>query len=447
MPKGWSIVHLADVVQHDAPIIYGILQPGPNVPDGVPYVRPTEIDEGTIDLKGLRRTSLTIAGRYKRARLETDDVLLSIVGTIGKVAIVPPELSGGNITQSSCRLRPDTRIIAARFLSAFLLAPQALRQFGEMSLGTAVPRLNLEDVRKINFPLPPPAEQRRIVAKLKALTGRTARARADLDRVGVLAERQRQALLSWAFRGSLSKGLPVHGPEWRHLRVDEFADVGTGSTPKRGLARFYDGGTIPWITSSAVNSDVVNEAEQFITETALKETNCKLFAPGALLVAMYGEGQTRGKVAKLGISAATNQALAAISVRSDAPVESDFLLWFLRANYLELRSQAAGGVQPNLSLGIIKAIEVPIPPRSEQREIIRRIETAFAEIDRLAAEATAARRLLDRLDQAILAKAFRGELVPQDPSDEPASVLLERIRHDRAAAPASTRRGRKPRAA
>jgi type I restriction enzyme S subunit len=79
----------------------------------------------------------------------------------------------------------------------------------------------------------------------------------------------------------------------------------------------------------------------------------------------------------------------------------------------------------------------------EQAEIVRRIDRAFAEIDRLTAEAAAARRLLDRLDQAVLAKAFRGELVPQDPADEPASVLLDRIRAERAAAP-KAKRGRRP---
>jgi type I restriction enzyme S subunit len=98
-------------------------------------------------------------------------------------------------------------------------------------------------------------------------------------------------------------------------------------------------------------------------------------------------------------------------------------------------------------LGIVKATIVPLPALSEQDLILRRVTTALAEIDRLTAEAAAARRLLDRLDQAILSKAFRGELVPQNPADEPASVLLERIKSERAGAPKASRRGRPAKAA
>src|SRR5215207_2663284 len=92
----------------------------------------------------------------------------------------------------------------------------------------------------------------------------------------------------------------------------------------------------------------------------------------------------------------------------------------------------------------LKTFSFPVAPMEEQHEIVRRIETAFAWIDRLASEATSARRLIDRLDQAILSKAFRGELVPQDPNDEPASVLLEQIRAERIGTNAGNgRRGRK----
>ncbi len=100
----------------------------------------------------------------------------------------------------------------------------------------------------------------------------------------------------------------------------------------------------------------------------------------------------------------------------------------------------------NLNQSILLRQQIPLPALDDQREAVERIERAFTWIDRLAAETTSARALVDRLDQAVLAKAFRGELVPQDPADEPASVLLDRIRAERAAAP-KPKRGRSPRAA
>ena len=127
-------------------------------------------------------------------------------------------------------------------------------------------------------------------------------------------------------------------------------------------------------------------------------------------MAMYGEGQTRGRIAVLDIAAATNQALAAIRVRNETEISTSFVLWFLRANYLELRMRAAGGVQPNLNLSIIKSIVIPVPPPEEQLEIVRRIEQSIGHVESLLNEAVRASTLVNRLDEATLAKAFKGEL-------------------------------------
>ncbi len=118
---------------------------------------------------------------------------------------------------------------------------------------------------------------------------------------------------------------------------------------------------------------------------------------------------------------------------------------FLRL-YLESISLApyvTGSAQPKLTQKALAQIGIALPPPEVRKEIVRRIESAFAKIDKLAAEAKRALALTDRLDEAILAKAFRGELVPQDPNDEPASVLLERIKAERAAAPKVKRVRRK----
>jgi type I restriction enzyme S subunit len=216
LPSGWVTTKLADVVAPGAPIIYGILQPGPNLARGVPYVRPTEIVDDVIDLTSLRRTGSEIAERYRRSMLKVGDIVLSIVGTIGKVATVPRELEGANITQSSCRLRPDPDLIMGGLLASFLRSPPASSQFEALSLGTAVPRLNLEDVREIEIPIAPLVEQQRIVTKIDSLSAKSKRARDQLDHIPRLVQKYKQAVLMAAFRGGLTA-------DWRSARADKVA--------------------------------------------------------------------------------------------------------------------------------------------------------------------------------------------------------------------------------
>ena len=148
---------------------------------------------------------------------------------------------------------------------------------------------------------------------------------------------------------------------------------------------------------------------------------------------MYGEGKTRGQVTELGIEATINQACAAIVV-DETKAKKAFVKLALQAHYLEMRDLAEGGNQPNLNLSKIKEFPLCLPSLDEQNEIVRRVEALFAYADRLEARYSVAHAQVERLTPALLAKAFRGELVPQDPNDEPASVLLERIQASHAAA-------------
>ena len=127
-----------------------------------------------------------------------------------------------------------------------------------------------------------------------------------------------------------------------------------------------------------------------------------------------------------------------------ASLSSDYLAAWLRSQYLQqlIRHEIKSGAQGKLALKRIKELPVPYPPFEEQTEIIRRVEQLFAFADQLEAKVASAKSRIDHLTQSILAKAFRGELVPQDPNDEPASVLLDRIKAQRAAAP-KAKRGRK----
>ena len=225
--------------------------------------------------------------------------------------------------------------------------------------------------------------------------------------------------------------LPELPEGWVWASVDQVAQVGTGVTPLRSKSAFFNEGTVPWVTSGALNSEIVTSATELVTELALKECRLEIYPAGSLLVAMYGEGKTRGKCSELMIPATINQAIAAIVLEPEAQPSKAYLKAFLLGSYEMMRTQASGGVQPNLNLQIVKSIAFPLPPNVEQSEITRLLDE---QIDQISQQQMAVERSLKQSTaqrKNILKAAFSGQLVPQDPNDEPASALLERIHAER----------------
>jgi len=226
-----------------------------------------------------------------------------------------------------------------------------------------------------------------------------------------------------------TEGLPALPEGWVWVTVQQLAEVQTGATPLRSNEVYYEGGRIPWVKSGAVNQPFIDESEEFITQLALEETSVKMLPKGSLLIAMYGEGRTRGKVSELRIEATTNQACAGLIFEGIASICRSFVKVFLQKNYAEIRRESSGGVQPNLNLTKIRTTVLPLPPLAEQHRIVAEVERRLSVVDALERAVETNLTRAERLRQAILKKAFEGRLVDQDPDDEPASALLERIRH------------------
>lgn len=201
-PKGWTIASLEQLTSAARPICYGILMPKENVANGVLFVKVKDMKGDRIDLGGLHRTTPEIAAKYARASLKTGDLLLSIRGTYGRVAEVPKELEGGNITQDTARLAV-TPLIDHRYVAIYIRNTNSQNYLKRIARGVAVKGVNIGDVKPMPIALPPFAEQRRIVAeverRLSVVDALESAVFANIQR----AIRLRQSVLQRAFVGGL----------------------------------------------------------------------------------------------------------------------------------------------------------------------------------------------------------------------------------------------------
>ena len=176
---------------------------------------------------------------------------------------------------------------------------------------------------------------------------------------------------------------PFEAPAgWEWVPIEMLAIVGTGTTPSRDNTAYWVGGEIPWVTSGETGQLFIAKAAQYVTDLALSQTNLTVYPVGTLIVAMYGQGKTRGQVSELCVEASTNQACAAIVLIESSVVHRSFVKFVFEKSYDEIRELAAGGAQPNLNVGKIKSTLIPLPPLSEQSRIVARVQ----ELRRLCAE-------------------------------------------------------------
>tara|TARA_R110002051_G_scaffold325722_2_gene430493 strand:- start:458 stop:1636 length:1179 start_codon:yes stop_codon:yes gene_type:complete len=385
------------------------------------------------------------------------------------------------------RMRPASPSVLPEYIEAALRTEAAKLAIDGMKTGTSESGMNLTHARfaELSIPVAPTHEQRRIVAKLDALTARTARARAYLERIERLAPRYRLSLMRKAMLGELTDSwreaqvglepasdlvsrtpappqgrggreatseriegtaaLAVNEPDrplptgWAWTPLLRIARQETGHTPSRGIAAYWDG-DVPWIGIRDAGSHhgvVIDATLQTISEQGLANSSARLLPKGTVCLSRTA---SVGYVTMMGREMATSQDFATWTC--SAALDPEFLMYALMAEGDDIRAFGKGSTHTTIYFPEIRALHISLPPLAEQQEIVRKIRAGLANVDRLATEAAAARRLLDRLGQAVLAKAFRGELVPQDPADEPASVLLDRIRTERAVAP-KPKRGRK----
>lgn len=202
MPDGWVISTLRDCCRPGRPITYGILKPGPELEEGVPYVRVADFPGNQLNLRSIKKTSPEIDLQYKRARLSAGDLLLSIRGSVGRLIVIPSSLDGANITQDTARLSISSRL-NARYIYYALLSQDAQRRMAKAIRGVAVRGINIGDVRALQVPLPSLPEQDEIVRRIDALFEIAGQIESRHDTALTQVGRLTSLTLAKAFRGEL----------------------------------------------------------------------------------------------------------------------------------------------------------------------------------------------------------------------------------------------------
>ncbi len=357
--KFWQEVQLNSLVDSDAPICYGILKPGKFLHGGVPVVKVKDISNGVIQTDTLLLTDPIIESQYKRSRLIGGDILLSIRGTTGKVAIVPNSLKGANITQDTARIRISCDI-TKRYVLQVLRSDYAQNQIERHKVGQAVKGINIRDVRKLSFLIPIALPSRKAISEIfetwDAAIEKTEK---------LIAEKERQ--FSWLLSRLISDKTHPRG----HIR--DFATQ---------ISRRNRDGAVSQVLSVTNHSGFVLPEDQFERRIASSNlSNYKVVTRG-----QYAYNPSRinvGSIARLNDwEKGVLSPMYVVFELDENKIDSDFFHHWLSSHEAKqrIKKSAQGSVRETVSFGDFSAIPFPLPPKGKQRAIARTLNIAQQEI-------------------------------------------------------------------
>ncbi|HAQ89251.1 MAG TPA: restriction endonuclease subunit S [Pseudomonas sp.] len=460
LPEGWIIASLEDISL--------------KVTDGT-HKTPNYLESGVrfISIKNIRPykpIDWNVYERYiakeehaeliKRCHPEKGDIVFPRIGTLGFAKIVDWD-DEFSIFVGLGLVKPNRNIVQSKYLEHYMNSPFVAEYSRSKATGTGRMTLALGDSKKLPVFLAPLAEQTRIAAKLDKLLAQVDTFKTRIDGIPALLKRFRQSVLAAAVSGRLTEewrggaassplsqpplvfferdqGVAPNGWDWGKLV--SLAELESGHTPRKSVPGYWENGDVPWISLQdirAADGKEILETKYMPTMLGIENSSARLLPKGTVC---FSRDISVGFVTIMGRPMATTQHFANWVCKDQ--LLPKYLMYSFMAGRDHLLQSGQGSTVKTIYMPALKELRLLLPPIAEQTEIVHRVEQLFVFADQLEARVKTARARIDRLTQSILAKAFRGELVPQDPDDEPASVLLERIKAQRTAAP-KAKRGRR----
>lgn len=429
LPSGWASARLGDL----ATKVGSGATPRGGEPSykarGTPLIRSMNVVFFGFKREGLAYLDDAQADALKGVEVQAHDVLLNITGaSIGRVTITPVELAGARVNQHVCIIRAGATL-DPRFLNAYLSSPTMQSAITAENYGVTRQALTKQQILDFEIPIAPLPEQKRIADKLDALLSRVDACRSRLDRVPGILKRFRQSVLSTATSGELTRDWREeqgHDSDWPTVDLESVAtEFSYGSSAKSSKA-----GKVPVLRMGNIQDGLLDWGDLVFTSDAAEIAKYKLTSGDVL----FNRTNSPELVGKTAVFRGERDAIYAgylIRVRCSERLLPDYLNYCLgspagREYCWQVKSD--GVSQSNINAKKLAAFTFGLPSIEEQREIVRRVELLLVMNEALSAKNQHASMLVERLTPSMLAKAFRGELVPQDPNDEPASELLAKLK-------------------
>ena len=317
-------------------------------------------------------------------------------------------------------LKPHENI-DGKFLLNVILTHEFISVVNAETFGVKMPRADWDTISNVLIPLPSLSQQRQIADYLDRATQKIDALIAAKKRLLELLAEKRRALITQAVTRGLNADVPLRDSgiewlgeipsHWNLVKIKHIATVGNGSTPFRDEILYWQDGSFPWLTSTVVNDDLIGEATEFVTEVALKECHLPIVQPNSVLIAITGQGKTRGKAALLPYQATINQHMAFITPFREL-LNPNFLQLFLTSVYEVLRtiSEGMGSTKGALTCEQVGDFLMPLPSLLEQGEIVSKLNRQTQQIDLLTSVADKGIALLQERRTSLISAAVTGQL-------------------------------------
>lgn len=405
-PQGWTRKCLSEVATYRAGRTPSRATTAfwANSNGGVPWVSISDMTEfGVVTTTKEKITQEAFESVFRRHVVRAGTLLMSFKLTIGRIATLGVDACHN---EAIIAIYPKHGI-DQRFLGYFLSRVDYDALQDRQIKGNT---LNQEKIDRIEIWLPPHSEQLRIADTLDAVHGAIQIQTRSIESAIELKNAVMQALFTRGLRGENQKKSEIGSiPEnWDVVSLGSLGRVGNGSTPKKDVHAYWDGGHFPWLTSAKVYDREIVEADQFVTQVALRECHLPIVEPGAILIAITGQGKTLGHCAVLRIQATTNQHIAYVSTNLKR-ADPSFVRGYLETKYDYFRQVGAGGgsTKGALTCAFLRSVPLPLPPTvDEQREVAAVINA----IDRKVDIHRRKRAVLDDLFRTLMHKLMTGEV-------------------------------------